>query len=105
MTKPEILDKLYREGTVKQMLKRYSSTEAQEDLRDLEQDVYIIILQLPEELLVDMYNSGKLRNWISAVLKRQVHSTTSYYYGCYKKLRNKSSELYENTREKSDNED
>lgn len=100
LTKNEIIEKIYREGIVRKHLRIYFG-EYEEDLKDLEQDTYVILLKLPEEILNDLLSNNKLENYISAILRRQVRSKTSYYYKKYKEFRDKSSEIYENTTDES----
>lgn len=83
MTKNDVITDIYNRGVVKKLLSRYWDEDA-EDLKDLESDTYVILLQLPEDLLIDLISNNKLENYISAILRRQVRSKTSYYYRKYK---------------------
>ena len=94
MTKNSIITEIYNRGVVKDQLKKYWS-EDYKNLQDIEQDLYILLLQLPEELLQEMYDNGKLLHWIGATLRRQIHSKTSYYYKKYKDFKNRTSDINE----------
>lgn len=96
MTKNEIVDDLYRKNVVKNILNKYY--ENKQNLLDLEQDIYILILQIPVDLLQELYSNGKLVHWISATVKNQIKSVTSNYYTKYKKFGNISKEITNETK-------
>lgn len=94
MNKNEIITDLYNRGTIKKFLNRY--LEKEENLKDLEQDIYILLIKLPTDLLTEMYLSGKLEHWLAATIKNQIYSKTSYYYKTYKEFKDKSKEITNN---------
>lgn len=95
MSKNEIISEIYQQQLVSKLLQRYKFSEKTENLQDLEQDLYILLMRLPEDLLQELFQNGKLRNWISATLCNQVRSKTSFYFKTYKQLKNKSCSLNE----------
>lgn len=97
----ELITDIYKKGIVKKYLKRYFN-EDYDNLRDLEQDIYVLLLRLPVDILEEMYENGKIEHWIAATVKNQVRSVTSTYYKKYKEFIDKSSEIYENTTDESD---
>lgn len=94
MSKNEIITDLYKQGTIKKFLNRY--LEKEENLQDLEQDIYVLLIKLPTDVLLEMYSSGKLEHWLAATIKNQIHSKTSYYYKTYKEFIDKSKEITNN---------
>lgn len=92
MTKEEIINELYRKNIIKDIIYKYS--ESKDNLDDFEQDLYILLLQIPTDLLNELYTTGKLINWISATARRQIKSKTSYYYKTYKEFQDRSNDIY-----------
>lgn len=91
MKKEAIIQELYKNKTIANLVYRYNENE--ENLKDLEQDIWLLITTLPSDLLEELYNNGKLTNWISATVKNQVKSKTSHYYRQYKEFSYKSKEI------------
>ena len=85
MTKTQIIENIYKDGIIKSILDKYNN-EIDINKKDLEQDIYILLFQLPVEILQEMHSNGKLKNWLSATIKNQIYSTTSFYYYQYKKF-------------------
>ena len=100
MKKDDIIKELWKKKTISNLLSKYN--ENKENLKDLEQDLWLLISTLPTDLLEELHNNGKLTHWISATVKNQVKSKTSHYYRQYKEFSDKSKEIkYEtNNREK-----
>lgn len=94
MSKNDIITDIYNRGIIKKQLQYYWGEESN-NLQDIEQDLYILLIQLPEELLQEMYNNGKLLHWISATLRRQIRSVNSYYYKKYKDFHNRTTDINE----------
>lgn len=91
MYKNEIIEKLYKDNVLKNYLHKYYEDE--DNLADLEQDIYILLLRLPDDVIGEMYESNKLNHWITATIKNQIHSKTSYYYKTYKEFKDKSKDI------------
>lgn len=72
-----------------------------DDLQDLEQDIYIDLYTKPEETLVKLYENKQLAFYLARIVLNNIHSSTSRFYTTYKKpLLNK----VELTPEEDDNE-
>lgn len=92
MNKEKILEDIYRKHTVRTLINRYY-TESADNREDLEQDIYLLLMQIPSDLMEELYNNGKLVCWISATIKNQIKSKTSHYYKQYKEFDNLTKEL------------
>lgn len=92
MTKNAIIEDIYNRDIIKSQLKKYWEEDS-DNLSDIEQDIYILLLQLPEDILNEMYDNEKILHWISATLRRQIRSKNSYYYKKYKDFKNRTSSI------------
>ena len=95
MTKSDVLDIIAREHLVERIVnKLLSSSKNPFDCpEDLIQDVYLLLLQKDEDLIVNLYNKGELGFYILKVVRNQLLSTNSPYYTKYIKFRAISDEL------------
>lgn len=55
------------------------------DIDDLEQEIYMILLTYDKDKIIDMYKKKQLNYFIVGIVKRQYNSRTSPYYKKYKK--------------------
>ena len=89
MTKYEIIDIIAREHLVERVVnKLLSSSKNPFDCpEDLIQDVYLLLLQKDEDLIVNLYNKGELGFYLLKVARNQLLSKNSPYYTKYIKFR------------------
>lgn len=89
-----IIEKLSRERTIETIIHRMAQgREDDEDMKDLEQDIYLILLEKGEAFLRELDSSNQLNFFIASCVKKQLHSSTSPYYIKYKKFRKLSSQI------------
>ena len=95
MTKYEIIDELSKNSTVEKIVnKLVSSSKNRFDFPDdLIQDIYVLLLEKDEDLIVNLYNRGELGFYLLKVARNQLLSTNSPYYTKYIKFRANSDEL------------
>ena len=95
MTKYEIIDELSKNSTVEKIVnKLVSSSKNRFDYPDdLIQDIYVLLLEKDEDLIVNLYNKGELGFYLLKVARNQLLSTNSPYYTKYIKFRANSDEL------------
>lgn len=95
MTKYEVVDNISREHLVDRIVnKLLSSSKNPFDCpQDLIQDIYLILLNSDENLIVSLYNKGELGFYILRVARNQLLSVNSKYYYTYIKLAAKSDDL------------
>ena len=55
------------------------------DADDLEQEVYMILLEYDKDKIVQMYEKKQLKYFIIGIIQRQYNSKTSPFYKKYKK--------------------
>lgn len=95
MTKYEVIDIIARDHLVDRIVnKLLSSSKNPFDCpEDLVQDLYLILLNSDENLIVALYNKGELGFYLLKIARNQLLSANSPYYTKYIKFRAKSDEL------------
>lgn len=88
MTKYEIIDELSRSNTVEKIIfKLLSCSKNPFDCpEDLIQDVYLLLLQKDDDLIVNLYNNGELGFYLLKIARNQLLSKNSPYYTKYIKF-------------------
>ena len=95
MTKYDVLDIISREHLVEKIVtKLLSSSKNPFDCpEDLIQDVYLLLIEKDDKLIVDLYERGELGYYILKVVRNQLLSVNSKYYYTYIKFGANSDEL------------
>ena len=95
MTKYEIIDELSKNATVEKIVnKLVSSSKNRFDFPDdLIQDIYVLLLEKDEDLIVNLYNRGELGFYLLKVARNQLLSKNSPYYTKYIKFRAVSDDI------------
>lgn len=79
----KIIEEIYTDGMVRDIIDNMGVSGTYAD--DLEQEVYMILLQYKKEKIIEMYNKKQLKFFIVGVIQRQYNSNTSPFYKLYKK--------------------
>ena len=66
--------------------------------KDLSQDIYIELLNKPDDLIVGLYERNEHMYYIVRMVKNNVNSLTSPYYKNYEKFRKTTEEINEKTK-------
>lgn len=95
MTKYEVVDIIAKEHLVDRIVnKLLSSSKNPFDCpEDLIQDVYLLLLQKDDNLIVDLYERGELAYYLLRIVRNQLLSVNSSYYYKYIKLGAKSDDI------------
>ena len=95
MTKVEIIDELSRSNTVEKIIYKLlpCSKNPFDCPEDLIQDLYLILLNSDENLIVTLYNKGELGFYLLKIARNQLLSVNSKYYYTYIKLKANSDDL------------
>lgn len=95
MTKYEVINIIAREHLVERIVnKLLSSSKNPFDCpEDLIQDIYLLLLQKDDDLIVNLYNKDELGYYILKVVRNQLLSVNSKYYYTYIKFGANSDEL------------
>ena len=97
MTKYEVINIIAREHLVEKIVnKLLSSSKNPFDCpEDLIQDLYLILLNSDENLIVTLYNKGELGFYLLKIARNQLLSVNSKYYYTYIKLGANSDDISE----------
>ena len=95
MTKCDVVEKLYKDGTVDRIIyKLLSSSKNPFDCpEDLIQDIYLLLLQKDDDLIVNLYNKDEIGYYLLRVVRNQLLSKNSPYYTKYIKFLANSDEI------------
>lgn len=95
MTKVEIIDELSRTNTVEKIIyKLLPTSKNQFDCPDdLIQDIYVLLLEKDDKLIIDLYNKGELGYYLLKIAKNQLLSANSPYFYKYIKFRANSDDI------------
>lgn len=99
MTKYEVLDVIAREHLVERIVnKLLSSSKNPFDCpEDLIQDIYVLLLQKDDDLIVNLYNKDEIGFYLLKIARNQLLSKNSPYYTKYIKLGANSDDLTQAT--------
>lgn len=99
MTKYEVLDIIAREHLVDRIVtKLLSSSKNPFDCpEDLIQDIYLLLLQKDDDLIVNLYNKDEIGFYLLKIARNQLLSVNSPYYTKYIKLGANSDDLTQAT--------
>ena len=97
MTKYDVLDIIAREHLVDRIVtKLLSSSKNPFDCpEDLIQDIYLLLLQKNDDLIVNLYNKDEIGFYLLKIARNQLLSKNSPYYTKYIKFRSQSDDISE----------
>ena len=97
MTKYEVVDIIAKEHLVEKIVYKLlpCSKNPFDYPQDLIQDIYLILLNSDENLIVALYNKGELGFYILRIVRNQLLSKNSPYYTKYIKFRAQSDDISE----------
>lgn len=81
-TNNEIIEELYRSKKVKKFITNIAKQQ-REIYDDLENELYLILLQTDNEKLNHLYEKKELDFYVNRILCNQLKSTTSPFYRTY----------------------
>ena len=95
MTKWEIIDELSRTNTVEKIIyKLLPTSKNQFDCpEDLVQDIYVLLLEKDDKLIIDLYNKGELGYYLLKIAKNQLLSANPPYFYKYIKFKVQSDDI------------
>ena len=85
----KIIEEIAKTGLLRDIIKNIGFTEQKCNLKDLEQDLYVDLLEEPPNNLKELYNNGQLKYYLTRLVLNNIRSKTSQYYYKYKKDENK----------------
>lgn len=99
MTKLEIVNELSRSNTVEKIIYKLlpCSKNPFDCPEDLIQDIYLLLLQKDDDLIVNLYNKDEIGFYLLKIARNQLLSKNSPYYTKYIKLGANSDDLTQAT--------
>ena len=97
MTKYEIIDELSKDNTVEKIIYKLlpASKNRFDCPEDLVQDIYVLLLEKDDKLIIDLYNKVELGFYLLRIAKNQLLSANSPYFYKYIKFRAQSDDISE----------
>ena len=95
MTKYEVVDIIAKKHLVEKIVYKLlpCSKNSFDCPQDLIQDLYLILLNSDENLIVSLYNKGELGFYLLKIARNQLLSVNSKYYYTYIKFRAHSDDI------------
>lgn len=93
MTKMEIGAALARDRVVEQMVCNIAHTRLSQNLKDLCQMVYLILLEYDEDKIVDLWESGQIRFFLARVIVNQLRSPRSPYHAVIRRFSSRTDDI------------
>lgn len=93
--KQSVIGKLAEEDVVGKIIRNIAKNSADPDLKDLEQDIYLQLMEKDEEMIENLYENGQLNYYITKIAINNIKSKTSRFYYTYKKNKAKNITLDE----------
>lgn len=95
MTKYEVINIISREHLVEKIIYKLlpASKNRFDCPDDLVQDIYVLLLEKDDDLIIDLYNKGELGFYLLKIARNQLLSANSPYYTKYIKFGANSDEL------------
>lgn len=97
MTKYDIIKELSEDNTVEKIIYKLlpASKNRFDCPEDLVQDIYVLLLEKDDDLIINLYNKGELGYYLLKIAKNQLLSANSPYYYKYIKFRAQSDDISE----------
>ena len=95
MTKYEIIDEIANDQVVEKIIYKLlpASKNRFDCPDDLVQDIYVLLLEKDDKLIIDLYNKGELGFYLLKIAKNQLLSANSPYFYKYVKFGVQSDDL------------
>lgn len=90
MTRREIIETLAHEKRVEALVVNIARHPLTDDLRDLCQMVYVILLEYDEEKIQDLWENDQIDFFIIRILLNQYKSANSPFYKMFRKFQSRS---------------
>lgn len=97
MTKYEVVDIISRDHLVEKIVFKLlpASKNPFDCPEDLIQDVYLLLIEKSDKLIVDLYERGELAYYLLRVARNQLLSKNSPYYQKYIRFKSQSDDISE----------
>lgn len=87
MDKASIIEQIAKERMVESMVQNIAHQALNDDLSDLCQMVYIILLEYDETKLIDLWEHKQIKFFLARIIVNQYRSSTSTFHVTFRKFR------------------
>ena len=85
MTKAQIVEELANENRVELMIANIAHQRLSPELKDLAQEIYIILLEYDEDKIFDLYEHDQMNFFIARIIINQFRSSNSPFHKVFRK--------------------
>lgn len=93
MNRTEIVAQLARDKVVEQMVCNTARAPLSQNLKDLCQMVYLILLEYDEDKIIDLWETGAMRFFIARIIVNQFRSPRSTYHALFRRMQLRSTDI------------
>ena len=86
MGKNEIVNEIAKGKMVEQMVQNIAHQSLSDDLKDLSQMVYLILLEYDEQKLQDLWSNNQMNFFLARIIINQFRSSNSPFHTIYRKF-------------------
>jgi len=83
LSRNHIIEKLYLDKDIMQAISKMQPVDLQEDLR---QEMFLVLCEMPEEKLLQMYNDGYLKFFLVRTMLNMIKSDRSTFHNKFRKV-------------------
>lgn len=87
MDKASIIEQIAKERMVESMVQNIAHQALNDDLSDLCQLVYVILLEYDETKLIDLWEHKQIKFFLARIIVNQYRSSTSTFHVTFRKFR------------------
>ena len=92
-TRENIVERLARGRVVEAMVANIAKQSLSPELKDLCQEIYIILLTYDEDKIQDLWQNGEMRFFIARIIINQFRSSNSPFHSRYRKYQEMSVDI------------
>lgn len=93
MTKAEIVSIMASKRMVESMVQNIAHQSLSQDLKDLCQMIYLILLEYEEAKLIDLWNNEQMKFFLARIIVNQFRSSKSPFHTIFRKFQEKSVDI------------
>lgn len=94
MSRESIITQLYLDKDISQAIGKMQPADLQEDLR---QEMFLVLCEMPEEKLLQMYGDGYLKFFLVRTMLNMMKSDRSTFYNKFRKVYTEINESHDKT--------
>ena len=92
-TKREIVEHLANTRRVEAMVQNICHQELNQDLKDLCQMIYVILLEYDEDKIQDLWENNEINFFLARIILNQYRSSNSPFHALFRKMQERSVSL------------